>query len=221
MMTRLSTVPIRHASTLATAAARPSTHMSGVLFYTWWGGDPRPTLPALPGFSAARSDEYQLIADMAGLDRAEVLARVRAGHRPFLAWLWETPVAYGWSAVGQASIGELGVALSIPAANRYLWDFATLPAWRGRGVYPHLLQAIISQEAAEAERFWIGHVPGNIASGRGMSKAGFRQIGTADRLGDGRVYFVSDTAAKRAWACATLLGARLRGRPARCRRVRY
>jgi glycosyltransferase involved in cell wall biosynthesis len=81
----------------------------------------------------------------------------------------------------KASIGELGLEFAIPAGNRYLWDFATLPAWRGIRIYPRLLHVIVNRESIEAERFWIGHVDGNSASGRGIVKAGYaeavRQLG--------------------------------------------
>src|SRR5262249_35635739 len=53
--------------------------------------------------------------------------------------------------------------------------------WRGLGIYPRLLQAILAREAGEAQRFWIGHVRENRASGRGIVKAGFGTIGATDR----------------------------------------
>jgi hypothetical protein len=73
-------------------------------------------------------------------------------------------VAYGWVADAGAAIGELDVAFRLEANDRYLWDFVTLPAWRGRGVYPHLLQAILRAE--EGGRFWIINAPENVASAR-------------------------------------------------------
>jgi YceI-like protein len=35
---------------------------------------------------------------------------------------------------------------------------------------------------AEAERFWIGHVPANLASARGIVKAGFRRVGVINSV---------------------------------------
>jgi GNAT superfamily N-acetyltransferase len=160
----------------------------------------------LPGLSVEIAGDYQLMAQMAGLNLAEVVGRVRGGHRPYLARLGGAPVAYGWSALSSASIGELGLEFAIPAGNRYLWDFATLPAWRGRGIYPRLLQAILAHEALEAERFWIGHVRGNEASRRGIAKAGFAEVGaTSQRLGR-QLGFVASGPFERAQACAALLG---------------
>jgi RimJ/RimL family protein N-acetyltransferase len=60
--------------------------------------------------------------------------------------------------------------------DRGLWDFVTLPNWRGHRIYPRLLQAIVQIEA-DAERFWIGCRADNEASMRGVRAAGFQLIG--------------------------------------------
>ncbi len=181
-----------------------------VVFYCWWRPDPSTNLAHLPGFDVEITEDYRLVAELARLDLAEILARVRGGHRPYIARLSGAPVAYGWSAANHAAIGELGLEFTIPAGNRYLWDFATLPAWRGIGIYPRLLQVILSRESIEAERFWIGHVYGNSASQRGIVKAGFGEAG-ATNCPDGRALtFAAIGPAARARACARLLGLGMR-----------
>ena len=60
-----------------------------------------------------------------------------------------------------------------------------IPAWRGRGLYPRLLQAILQQEQ-RVDRFWIGYEPGNEASAHGIKKAGFQVIGDLV-IAEGRV----------------------------------
>jgi GNAT superfamily N-acetyltransferase len=177
-----------------------------VMFYSWWRCDSLIGLQPLASLSVGIAHDHRLIAEIARIGRAAALARVRAGHRPYIAWLDDTPVAYGWSALSRASIGELGLEFGIPAGNRYLWDFATLPDWRGLGIYPRLLQAILARESAEAHRFWIGHVRDNLASKRGIVKAGFGEAGTADRAGGRALRFVASDMAERAQACAALLG---------------
>lgn len=146
-------------------------------FATWWQGDPLPDLSPLPTFSARTvPPEAPFIAQLTHLSPEGISARFQAAHRLYIAFMGEVPAAYGWVATREAGIAELQFSFSIPAKNRYLWDFQTLPAWRGRGIYPHLLQAIIREERS-ADRFWIGYVPGNEASARGISKAGFRLAG--------------------------------------------
>jgi hypothetical protein len=75
-----------------------------------------------------------------------------------------------------APLSGLTVA-RVDAAASYLWNFVTLPAFRGRGIYPRLLEAIIEAESVEAETFWIAYAPENHASAAGIHKAGFRTVG--------------------------------------------
>jgi GNAT superfamily N-acetyltransferase len=145
-------------------------------FATWWRGDPLPALSPLPDFSTHRSTDIALIASLTHLPEPAINTRFQAGHYPYIAAIGEIPVAYGWVATQQAGISELHFSFSVPAHTVYLWDFLTLPQWRGRGIYPHLLQSIIQQESS-AEYFWIGYAPGNEASARGMRKAGFHIVG--------------------------------------------
>lgn len=140
---------------------------------TLWRSDPLPCLPAVAGFHAAICDDDAMLATLNRISIAEIRTRRRDGHRPYVAYLHGMPVAYGWVATRTASIGELSLTITLSHGDRYLWDFATLPAWQGRGLYPSLLQAILRQEAQEAERFWIIYAPENLPSGAGMRKAGF------------------------------------------------
>lgn len=144
-------------------------------FGTWWRGDSLPNLAPLPTFSAHASTDIPLLARLANLSEQEVLHRIQRGNRPYIALIGETATAYGWVATRVSGIKELQFSFHIPLANLYLWDFLTLPQWRGRGIYPHLLQAIIDQEQA-AQRFWIGYAPGNETSAHSIKKAGFHVV---------------------------------------------
>jgi len=142
-------------------------------FGTWWRGDHLPELAPLSNISICVSTDSQLIARLAEISLPEIAARFQAGNKLYLAYLDGLPVAYGWVAMREGSIDGLHLFFTIPAGNCYLWDFKTLPAWRGRGIYPHFLQLIIQQEQA-LDRFWIGYVPGNTPAFRAISKAGFQ-----------------------------------------------
>jgi GNAT superfamily N-acetyltransferase len=173
---------------------------------TWWNGDARPILRPLAGFAVALADDACELAELNRIPLAEVRARQAEGHRPYIGRLDGMPVTYGWVATRAASIGELGLAFALPARERYLWDFATLPAWQGRGLYPRLLQAILDHERAEADRLWIIHAPENLPSGAGMSKAGFEPVGTLSFDVSGRVSLRPTGTPERAAAGAGLLG---------------
>src|SRR5579885_1413739 len=98
---------------------------------TWWTADPLPDLPPIVDFQVRPADDDAEMARIMRLAGAEVRERRRAGHRPYLGYRGATAVTYGWVATDEASIGELGLAFSLPPGERYLWDFATAPDWQG------------------------------------------------------------------------------------------
>jgi GNAT superfamily N-acetyltransferase len=156
------------------------TNMKGATlfmpFATWWRGDPLPMLPPLPELTVERSRDVPLIARLTEQPEQAITALFEAGHHPYLAFINKQPTAYGWVATQRGGIRELHFSFTVASHAIYLWNFLTLPAWRGRGIYPHLLQEIIQQEQT-IERFWIGFEPGNNASERGITKAGFEVVG--------------------------------------------
>jgi GNAT superfamily N-acetyltransferase len=173
---------------------------------TWWRIDSLPSLPVLSGFHAAVCGDDAMLAELNRISIEEIRARRQKGHRPYVAFLYGTPVAYGWVATREASIGELDLTVALPSSERYLWDFATLPQWQSRGLYPRLLQAILRQEAQQAERFWIIYAPENLPSGAGMRKAGFTPAAELSFDADRQVRLAPLGAFERARAAADLLG---------------
>ena len=101
---------------------------------------------------------------------AEMVRRLSAGHRAYVGYLAGTAVAWGWVATRVAEIGEMNTTFSIPQGERYLWNFVTLKAHRGQGVYPQMIRAIVNAESKEAERFWIAYAPENHASAAGIRR---------------------------------------------------
>jgi hypothetical protein len=151
------------------------------------------------------SDDDVMLARLNRIPLAEVHARRHAGHRPYVGRVQGMPVAYGWVATRSASIGELNLTITLSQRDRYLWDFATLPAWQGRGLYPRLLQAILRQEV-EAERFWIIYAPENLPSGAGMRKAGLVAATELSFDADRQVRLAALSTLERARTAAELLG---------------
>jgi GNAT superfamily N-acetyltransferase len=173
--------------------------------WTWWPGDPLPALNPSDDVTARALTDAADLATLTGLEQREIEARLDHGHRCYVARLGRAAVAYGWVATGGAAIGELDVAFQLADANRYLWDFQTLPAWRGRGVYPRLLQSILRDEGLAQARFWIINAPENRASASGIQKAGFRVVGDLAFARDGRAGLVPAADSERASIGAALL----------------
>jgi hypothetical protein len=63
---------------------------------TWWRGDSVPELSLLPGFRVEGSRDAHLIADITRLAPDEVDQRLHTGHQPYLAFVEQAPVGYGW-----------------------------------------------------------------------------------------------------------------------------
>jgi GNAT superfamily N-acetyltransferase len=173
---------------------------------TWWRGDALPTLDPLPDFHVEASRDESLIARITGLDRSQARERLAGGHQPYLAYIGAVAAGYGWLAQQTAEIGELGLRFTLPPAERYLWDFATLPAWQGYGIYPRLLQHILRQQPPAVDRVWIIYAPENTPSGAGMNKAGLVVAGQLSFDLDGRVGLAPLGGGERAPAGAALLG---------------
>ena len=173
---------------------------------SWWRGDVLPLLAPLPHLAVSASYAPPLLARLAHGDEADLATRLDDGHRPYVAWLGAIPVAYGWVATRSATVGELDLTLVLPPSDRYLWDVATLPGWRGRGIYPRLLQAILAAEAPGPERFWIIHAPENRASAAGIATAGFAPVVELSVQAAGGVGLAALGPPERVDAAAALVG---------------
>src|SRR5215207_3842860 len=135
--------------------------------------DPLPPIESLVGLVIRREEDAAVMAALQKRQPNEIARRFDDGHRAYVAVRDGELAAWGWVATRRAEIGELGSTFTIPAGERYLWNFVTLEAHRGLGIYPRLLDAIVRTESREAERFWIAYAPENHSSGAGIRKAGF------------------------------------------------
>ena len=154
---------------------------------TFWIEDTFTSISPLSGFTAGPALDWHELAEINHLPYAEVIDRRNDWHSPYVARIYSQPVAYGWFATSKMSIDELNINVELSPDDRYLWDFATLPDWQGRGLYPRLLQSILEQESQNAKRFWIIHAPENLPSGACMSKAGFEFVGQLSFTLNGKV----------------------------------
>lgn len=104
-------------------------------------------------------------------------------------------VAYAWVTTSTCYVSELDFMLPIGLGRFYIYDCFVDEAFRGRGLYQALLGKIIADYATlrwpgQFTAACIAAEPGNIASIRGIRRAGFKefararyiQIGKATRL---------------------------------------
>jgi ribosomal protein S18 acetylase RimI-like enzyme len=130
------------------------------------------TLARLGPESAGRLAAVMGLADAAG-----VRQRLDTGRRCYAAWVGDELAAYGWVSLEEEAIGELRLRVRLLPGEAYLWDCATVPAFRRRRLYTALLIHMAGALLAEGLcRVWIGADMENIASQAGIARAGFRPV---------------------------------------------
>jgi GNAT superfamily N-acetyltransferase len=108
-------------------------------------------------------------------DPAIMLQRFARGRHCYAAMVDGKLAAYGWVTFDEEAIGELGLRFRLKAGEAYIWDCATLPAYRRQHLYTALLSYIASElRASGLCRLWIGADMDNLASQKGMALAGFQ-----------------------------------------------
>jgi ribosomal protein S18 acetylase RimI-like enzyme len=108
---------------------------------------------------------------------AEILRRLNAGKYCYAAWIEDRLAAYGWVSFVEEHIGELNLRIKLLPGEVYIWDCATAPEFRGKHLYSSLLSHIIQELHAEGFcRAWIGTDLDNVASQKGIARAGFRHV---------------------------------------------
>ncbi len=127
-------------------------------------------------FGEIRPESVEALALAMGLPGPEpVCERFSGGRRCFGAWHDDRIVSYGWLSQGRECVGELEREMQMAPGEAYIWDCATLPAYRSLGLYSALL-CHMTNRAREvgARRIWIGSSLSNTPSLRAFANAGFR-----------------------------------------------
>jgi len=111
-----------------------------------------------------------------GLDDPEIiLQRFARGRHCYAARVDGKLAAYGWVTFDEEAIGELGLRFRLKAGEAYIWDCATLLAYRRQHLYTALLSCIVSElRASGLCRVWIGTDMDNLVSQNGIALAGFQ-----------------------------------------------
>ncbi|WP_018611706.1 GNAT family N-acetyltransferase [Segetibacter koreensis] len=130
------------------------------------------------GLTVEESSNPVFLSELCDITIEEANNRLANNNLAFVAYINDEPASFGWMAMGKAKIGELNHEFALPHNHGYLWNFRTLVAFRGLGIYAALLQHIIRYNPAETSHYWIIHAPENKASLKGIAKAGFIHVGS-------------------------------------------
>jgi GNAT superfamily N-acetyltransferase len=146
----------------------------------------RPRLPAIIS-RAGSGDVAELAQAMGYSDAGPVLRRFSRGRQCYIARVDGKLVAYGWITFDREDIGELGLHIRLNAGEAYIWDCATLPAYRGQRLYPALLAHMLAALRHDGyRRVWIGTDADNLPSQRGVALIGCQPIAEIIVAADGQ-----------------------------------
>lgn len=129
-------------------------------------------------FARINVESVPALAQVMGFaDPTEVFKRLADERRCYAILSAGTLAAYGWVNFNEAYIGELNLQLRLEPGEAYIWDCATLPAFRRRHFYTALLIHILRELRAEGLcRVWIGADADNAISLRGIARTGFMWV---------------------------------------------
>ena len=141
------------------------------------GALPPRVMPRIPvTFGEVSAEFSESLTRAMGLPTAdEICRRQSTGRRCFAAWDGDQIVTYGWLSRGRECVGELEREFRFPPDDGYIWNCATLPAYRQQGLYSALVGYMAGQAREQgAPRVWIGAARANVSSWRGFARAGFQ-----------------------------------------------
>jgi hypothetical protein len=118
-----------------------------------------------------------LASSTGSLTLTEITKRLESGRQCYAAWVEGQVAAYGWVSFNEEDIGELKLRIKLVPGEAYIWDCATLPAFREKLLYSALLIYILGElRAGHLCRAWIGADYDNVASQKGIARAGFHHV---------------------------------------------
>lgn len=127
--------------------------------------------------AAAEAAAHSGMAESQDSALEEINRRFERGRWCYAAWAGEKVAAYGWVSFEAEYVGELDLTLRIATCEAYIWDCATVPAFRQKRLYSALLSYIAGELHGEGlTRAWIGADMDNQPSQRGIDRAGFQRV---------------------------------------------
>jgi ribosomal protein S18 acetylase RimI-like enzyme len=159
------------------AEARPQA--VGTIWHVALTDAPVPVEAMLPiAFCQLGPQAADELAGAMGLGGStDVRRRFEGGRRCYAARSQGALAAYGWVSFAEEDVGGLGLHLRFLPGEAYIWDCATAPFFRRKGLYAALLGYMLAELRAEGlRRVWIGADYHNQPSQAGIARAGFAVV---------------------------------------------
>jgi hypothetical protein len=108
--------------------------------------EPTPAITPLISaiFRQVKPESTPALAATMGGAPEEVYRRFEAGGSCYAAWVQGQLAAYGWVSFNEEFIGELSLRLRLLPGEAYIWDCATVPAFRQKHLFSALLVYMLS-----------------------------------------------------------------------------
>jgi len=118
-----------------------------------------------------------LASAIGSLTLDEISKRLETGRQCYVARVDGQIAAYGWVSFVEEDIGEMNLRIKLLPGEAYIWDCVTLPVFREKLLYSALLIYMLNElHTQNTCRVWIGADLDNIASQKGIARAGFHHI---------------------------------------------
>lgn len=131
------------------------------------------------------------LAEIGWFDEREVLERLRRGDHCYTVSIDGRLAHYSWVQRSSSHpITEAGVSVPVGDGAFWIYDCQTAEWARGRGLYPATLKRIVNDCFADGDcTAWIYTSKQNVASQKGIVRAGFGLVTTLHALRMGSQYF--------------------------------
>ena len=138
------------------------------------------------------------LAEIGPFDSRDCAPRFERGDVCYLASLGGRPAHYSWvQRSGVHPFTEAGCSLPVAAGEFWIYHCRTAEWARGKGIYPATLQRIVQEHFESGYRTaWIYTTRENVASQKGILRAGFAPVATFTALRVGGRYYCLERAAK-------------------------
>jgi ribosomal protein S18 acetylase RimI-like enzyme len=135
-------------------------------------------------FEEAYTPDAESMAKAMDLSNPEqIIRRLSPKRRCFVAKVVGVIAAYGWVSIRTECVGEMERQIRLQPDEAYVWDCATLPAYRRQRLYSALLSHINNTLAKEGfRRIWIGSNLENRPSLKGFDNAGYQPAALITRF---------------------------------------
>lgn len=136
-------------------------------------------------------EKVGILSEIGPFDAKDGPLRFQRGDACYVAFLGGRLAHYSWvQRSGSHPITEAGVSVPVGSSEFWIYHCKTVGWARGRRLYPATLERIVNDHFAEGySTAWIYTSIENIASQKGILRAGFIQVATLRALRVGSHYY--------------------------------